>query len=197
MTPETVTYDIDPIIQKRMPIRLVRDGAPPPGLAVAGIEPDARMVTIVGPQSIINKVFEVTGVVVLPASATDDVDVDVSLVPLDDEGEPVEAVRIVPKVISAHVDFARSLSRKVVSVKPALEGEVAPGYTLAEIRVEPSRVELAGTSAALETVASLVTEPVSVAGLTETTEKVAALVLPEGVTVTNRMVTVRLVIKQQ
>ena len=188
VTPETVTFTIDPIIQKRMPLRLIRTGAPPAGLTVASIEPDTRMVTIIGPQSIVKTVTETVGTVQVPNMATGDLDIDVTLLPVNEDGESVEDVRVVPKVISAHVNFARSLSRK---------GAVASGYTLSDIRVEPSRVELAGTSAALDAVTTLSTEPIPVVGLTEQTERTVALVLPEGVTVTNKMVTVRLLIKKQ
>ena len=197
VTPETVTFTIDPIIQKRMPLRLIRTGAPPAGLTVASIEPDTRMVTIIGPQSIVKTVTETVGTVQVPNMATGDLDIDVTLLPVNEDGESVEDVRVVPKVISAHVNFARSLSRKVVDVKPTIEGAVASGYTLSDIRVEPSRVELAGTSAALDAVTTLSTEPIPVVGLTEQTERTVALVLPEGVTVTNKMVTVRLLIKKQ
>ena len=195
--PETVTFTIDPIIQKRMPLRLVRTGAPPSGLTVASIEPDTRMVTIVGPQSLIKTVAEVVGTVPVPSTATGDIDLDVSLTPVDEDGEHVEGIRVVPKEISAHVSFARSLSRKVVEVKPTIEGFVAAGYTLADSRVEPARIELAGASPALDALTSVATEPISVAGLTESATKSASLVLPEGVTVTNNMVTVYLVIKKQ
>ena len=197
VTPDTVAFTIDPIIQKRMPIRLVRIGAPPVGLTVAGIEPDTSMVTIIGPQSMIKHVSEIVGVVAIPGAATGDLDIDVSLFPVDEDGEAIDGIRVVPKEISAHVSFARSLSRKVVDVKPVVEGAVASGYTLSDIRVEPSRVELAGISSALDAMTTLSTEPIPVAGLTESTERTVALVLPEGVTVTNKMVTVRLVVKKQ
>lgn len=197
VTPDTVTFTIDPIIQKRMPIRLVRTGAPPVGLTVAGIEPDVAMVTIFGPQSEIRHVAEVVGTVAVPGVATGDLDIDVSLLPVDGDGEHIEGIRVVPKMISAHVSFARSLSRKVVDIKPTIEGAVASGYTLADIQVEPSRVELAGIRPALDAVTTLSTEPIPVAGLTDSTERTVALALPEGVTVTNKMVTVRLVVKKQ
>ena len=197
VTPDMVTFTIDPIIQKRMPIRLVRTGASPPGRTVAGIEPETSMVTIVGPQSVINTVSEVVGEVAVPSEASGDVDVDVSLYPTNEEGYALENVRVVPKLISAHVSFARSLSRKVVDVKPNIEGSVPSGYTLADIRVEPSRVELAGVSSELDAVTTLSTEPIPVAGLTETTERTVSLALPLGVTVTDKMVTVRLVVKKQ
>lgn len=195
--PETVTFTIDPIVQKRMPIRLVRIGSPPSGLTVSGIEPDTRMVTIVGPQSVIKNVSEVVGAVTVPSTANGDIDIDVSLTPVDEDGEHVEGIRVVPKEISAHVSFARSLSRKVVEVKPTIEGFVTAGYTLADIRVEPARIELAGASSTMDSLTSVATESIPVVGLEESTTRTVAVILPEGVTVTNKMVTVHLVIKRQ
>lgn len=197
IVPETVTFTIDPIIQKRMPIRLVRTGGAPPGMTVAGIEPDTNMVTIIGPQSVVNVASEVVGTVTVPSTATGDADVDVTLSVTDEDGEVLDSVRVVPKVISVRVSFARSLSRKVVDVKPTIEGSAAPGYTLADIRVEPARVELAGASSVLDAVTTLSTEPIPVVGLTEPTDRTVSLVLPEGVTVTNKMVKIHLEIRKQ
>ena len=196
VVPDTVNFTIDPIVQKRMPVRILRSGASPVGLTVAGIEPETSTVTVDGAQSAIITVSEVVGTVVVPRVVAGDTDIEVSLQPLDEDGDIVENVRIVPKVISVRMSFARSLARKVVDVKPAVEGAAASGYTIAEVRVEPSRIELAGTGEVLDAVTTLSTEPVSVAGLTESTNKTVALALPEGVTVTNKMVNVRIEVKK-
>ena len=196
VTPDSVTFTIDPIIQKRMAIRIVRSGASPEGLTVAGINPETHMVTVVGPQSVISTVAEVVGTATVPNAPAGDTDIEVTLQPMDEDGEVVEAVRVVPKVISVRMSFARSLARKVVDVKPSVEGAAASGYTIADVRVEPSRIELAGTGAALDAVTTLATEPISVAGLTESTNRTVSLVLPEGVTVTNKLVTVRIEVRK-
>ncbi len=196
VTPDLVKFTIDPIIQKRMGVRIVRSGDAPAGWTVAGIEPETNTVTVVGPQSIIGKVAEVVGTVVVTNAAAGDTDVDVSLLAVDEDGEVVEDVRIVPKVISARISFARSLARKVVGVKPVVEGAAASGYKVAEVSVEPSRVEITGMGAALDAVTTLSTEPISVAGLTESTNRTVSLALPEGVTVTNKMVNVRIEVKK-
>ena len=179
VTPDLVKFTIDPIVQKRMGVRIVRSGEAPAGWTVAGIDPETRTVTVV-----------------VSNATAGDADIEVSLQAVDEDGDVVESVRIVPKVISARVRYARSLARKVVDVKPTVEGTVAPGYTISEIRVEPARVELAGTGAALDAVTTLSTEPISAADLTESTSRMVSLVLPEGVTVTNKMVNVRIEVKK-
>lgn len=196
VTPDLVKFTIDPIVQKRMGVRIVRSGEAPAGWTVAGIDPETRTVTVVGPQSVVATVAEVVGTVVVSNATAGDADIEVSLQAVDEDGEVVESVRIVPKVISARVRYARSLARKVVDVKPTVEGTAAPGYTISEIRVEPARVELAGTGAALDAVTTLSTEPISAADLTESTSRTVSLVLPEGVTVTNKMVNVRIEVKK-
>ena len=180
VTPDLVKFTIDPIVQKRMGVRIVRSGEAPAGWTVAGIDPETRTVTVVGPQSVVATVAEVVGTVVVSNATAGDADIEVSLQAVDEDGEVVESVRIVPKVISARVRYARSLARKVVDVKPTVEGTAAPGYTISEIRVEPARVELAGTGAALDAVTTLSTEPISAADLTESTSRTVSLVLPEG-----------------
>ncbi len=197
ISPDVVNFTIDPIIQKRMPVRIVRSGKSPDGLTVSGIEPDTRTVTVVGPQSVLERVAEVVGVVYVPGDAAGDVDVEAEILAVDEDGEVVERARVVPKLISAHISFARSLSRKVVEVKPVTNGTVAEGYVLGEVRSDPARVELAGSVADIEKITSLSTEPVFIAGLKESAERSVSLVLPEGVTVTNKNVTVHVEIKEK
>ncbi len=201
VTPDTVGVNLDPIVQKRMPVRLHRTGNPPEGLTVASIEPDTRMVTLVGTQSAIALVDEVVGSVNVPSTVSSDADMDmdieVSMYPVDKDGEVVENIRVVPREITAHVSFARGLSRKIVDVKPVVEGTPAEGYSLGTVRIEPARIEIAGTTQILDGISAISTEPIAAAGLTETVNHTAALVLPEGVTVTNKIVKVYIEIKKK
>ena len=188
--PDAVTLTIDPIIQKRFEISLNRTGAPANGFTVANIEPDLRSVTVIGPQSVVSTVSKVLGMVVIPKTAKGDIDINVSLWALDENGDEVYGVRIIPQEITAHVSLARSLTRKVVDVKPTVNGTVSSGHTISEIKVTPARVELAGMEEALGSVNYISTESVSVEGISESVDRVVSLVVPEGITVTNKKVIV-------
>lgn len=71
-------------------------------------------------------------------------------------------------------------SRKEVSVKPDIQGQPADGFALAEVRVVPDRVWLAGAKSHVMRVAEVVTEPVDVTGLREGKQVAARLILGGG-----------------
>ena len=197
VTPDTVTITLDPIVEKRIPIRLSRKGASPQGMTVDSITPDTRVATLVGPQSAVARVDEVVGVVQIPREATGDADVEVTLTTEDTDDQPVESVRVVPQVIMAHVGFAPGISRKVIDVKPVFEGAVGAGYAVTGVKVEPSRIEAAGTGSALSSISALNTEAIPVSELTATTQRSARLMLPDGVSVANATVTVTIEIEKK
>lgn len=198
VTPEQVTVTIDPMSEKRVPVRLVRAGMPPAGMTVAGMTPDADTVMVIGPRSMVEQVEQAVGAVVFPSAATDDAHVDVTLRAFDAEGQEVGEVRIAPQAVTAQVTFARGLARKVVEVKPVLMGEAGAEYAVAGVRAEPARIEIAGESETIAGVTSLSTEPIPLSGMIETAQMQmqVPLALPEGVTVTNRMVTVTVEVRK-
>jgi len=71
-------------------------------------------------------------------------------------------------------------SRKEVSVSADIQGEPGEGFALAEVRVVPDRVWLAGAKSHVMRVAEVQTEPIDVAGLQESQEVQARLILGGG-----------------
>ncbi len=87
--------------------------------------------------------------------------------------------------------------RKEVSVKADIQGEPAEGFELAEVRVVPARVWLAGAHSHVMRVAEVQTEPIEVAELRESEEREAHLLLGGGTVwmEEEKPVTVQLVIE--
>ena len=71
-------------------------------------------------------------------------------------------------------------SRKEVSVVVDIQGDAAEGFALAEVRVVPDRVWLAGAKSHVMRVADVQTEPIDVSGLRESEERQASLILGGG-----------------
>ena len=67
--------------------------------------------------------------------------------------------------------------RKEVSVLADIQGDVAEGYELAEVRVVPDRVWLAGARTQVMKLAEVGTEPVDIDGLAESEERSVRLIL--------------------
>jgi len=70
--------------------------------------------------------------------------------------------------------------RKAVGVRADLEGEPAPGYHVAGIFVQPSRVWLAGARSQVMRLTEVVTEPIDITGLTASQVKEVRLFLGGG-----------------
>jgi YbbR domain-containing protein len=86
-------------------------------------------------------------------------------------------VRVVSRSPAAiEVDFERR-GRKAVTVRPDVSGEVAPGYALGTIEVEPPRVWLAGARAEVLRMGEVTTEPIDVTGLQAPLERKVRLVV--------------------
>lgn len=190
LKPEYVDVLIDPLIQKRRSLRIIPSGTVGPGFTVSRMAPETDSVFIDGPETVVNSVTQVIGYVPLSGDRTTDFDVRVPLSAMDEDGRSVSDVTLTPEDVSVHVQLARGLSKKVVDIKPVFEGTPAAGYAVTESRAEPARLEIAGDAATLEKITALETEPISIAGLSASARRVVNLALPDGVTVTNRTVTV-------
>ncbi|MDP1572505.1 MAG: CdaR family protein [Vicinamibacterales bacterium] len=74
----------------------------------------------------------------------------------------VEVLQVAPSTLP--IEFETSGVR-VVPVRPAIEGEPAPGYEVVGVVAEPATVDVVGPESALARLTDAITEPVSVAGL--------------------------------
>lgn len=88
----------------------------------------------------------------------------------------VRAVSRSPAAIE--VDFERR-GRKAVGVRAAVQGDVAQGYRLGSIEVDPPRIWLAGARAEVMRLNEVATEPIDLTGLQAPFERKVRLVLVE------------------
>ena len=77
----------------------------------------------------------------------------------------VEVVLVTPSSLA--ITFEPSASKQV-AVSPIVEGEPAEGFEVRKVTAEPAVVVVSGPTTAVRATAEAITEPVSVAGATET-----------------------------
>ena len=94
------------------------------------------------------------------------------------------------------MQLARGLTKKVVNIKAVTAGEMHRGLVLSGVKVDPVKIEIAGPEETLAQITSVDTEPVNLADLGKSTSRKVQLKLPEGITVTNKEVTVYLEIRK-
>ena len=97
----------------------------------------------------------------------------------------VRVLNVLPARLDIELD---RLLRRTVTLAPVTRGELAPGFKLGKIRVEPDRIELSGPARALRGLAEVSTQPVDLAGLREDASFEVGLALPRGQVTTSRTV---------
>jgi YbbR domain-containing protein len=174
--PEEVTVILDRVETKEVPVRVDR-GEVPPGLEAGDPVLSAREVTARGAASLLRQVDRARASVSIQPSGID-VNDQVTLVPVDVNGEPVLSVELDPSSVTVQIDVEAIETTKTVPVRPALTGAPAAGYELGTISVSPPAVTLLGMPDVLSQVDEVTLSSLSVAGATSSLELDAEYVLP-------------------
>ena len=195
-SPDVVTVTVEKIVQRQVKVDLIVTGASAQGTTVAKVEQNVSSVTVEGPKSSVDEVARVIGYVGLSGNK-EDFNISVPLTAVNSDGREVEDVRVTPKSAEASVQLARGLSKKVVEIKPVFSGELPAGYVLDRVRIDPSKIEIAGASTILDSLTAIDTEKIPLATETKSFHMEVQLELPEGVTVTNKKVNVNIDIAEK
>ena len=98
--------------------------------------------------------------------------------------------------MQADVQLARGLTKKVVKIKALTKGSLPKGLVMSGVKVDPVKIEIAGSDEVLSQITAVETEELDLGTADKSTSRKVQLKLPEGVTVTNKEVTVYLDIKK-
>ena len=192
--PETVSVTLDKIVRRSVRIDLIVTGSASAGYTVGKISQSANTTVIEGPESRIAEVDRVIGYVGLSGNR-DDFTLQVSLTPINSDGKAVDDVELLARTVEVSVQLARGLTRKIVSIHPVLDDVLPEGFTLGEVQVEPTKIEIAGDAALISKVASIDTEKIVISDMKESGKKTVHLAIPNGVAISNREVTVTVELK--
>ena len=192
--PETVSVTLDKIVRRSVRIDLIVTGSASAGYTVGKISQSANTTVIEGPESRVAEVDRVIGYVGLSGNR-DDFTLQVPLTPINSDGKAVDDVELLARTVEVSVQLARGLTRKIVSVHPVLDDVLPEGFTLGEVQVEPTKIEIAGDAALISKVASIDTEKIVISDMKESGKKIVHLAIPNGVAISNREVTVTVELK--
>ena len=88
----------------------------------------------------------------------------------------VEVVGVDPPAITLELERQET---RVVPVQPVIEGEPAPGFVVAEVRVIPAQYTVQGPESLLLALDSLATSPISIEGAAGPVETMTQPILPD------------------
>lgn len=191
--PDVITVTADRVVSKQARVDLIVTGVAANGYTVGKIEPSQQNVLVQGPETLIEQVSRVIGYVGLVGNDKD-FSLDIPLSAVDNDGRAVANVTVVPQSIKADIQIARGLSKKVVSIKPVFSGEPVQGYVVDKVKLDPSKIEIAGESDKLDKVTTIYTEKIDLSTRSKPFSSEAVLDIPEGITVTNKNVNIQIFI---
>ena len=178
-TPTTAAVALDKLAQRPLSVE-VQTGKVPDGLAIDTPRVSAETVTASGPQSQLGRVARAVARVQIFESGIDVRQPQVELVPEDVDGQEVASVELTPATVSVEIDVHAVETSKTVPIRPVLSGTPGTGSEVGSVTVEPAVVTIFGLPRALESVDEIATEPISIAGASQTLKRDATLVLPGG-----------------
>jgi YbbR domain-containing protein len=181
--PGAVNIRLESLVANQIPIKVdVMDSVPVGFLARSPIFSPITA-TVSGPSSVVNQVSHAIGEVYL-RGARETVNRSVSLSARNANGDLVSRVAIDPSKLDIVVPIEQRFGYRDVSVRVRIQGEVASGYWISNITVEPSTLTVVGGPSALKNLPGFVeTSPVDVTDATNDIVERVALVLPQGVSV--------------
>jgi YbbR domain-containing protein len=178
-TPARVTVQLDELITRDdVPVQ-IDYGTPPDGFEVGTVVIDPPTVSVSGPASVVDQVAAVHGDVLIQATGLS-VDQDVLLTPIDQVGNTVSPINVVPRTARVTIPVFENRKSRTVPVRPVITGSPAAGFEVASIVVEPTAVTIEGGAEQLSELAEADTDPVSVTGASSTVNMTVGLDLPAG-----------------
>lgn len=178
-TPKIVPVQIDELGTKPRVRVIVDTGIVPEGLQIGTPALDVREVDATGPESQLSRLDHAVARVVVQESGID-VEAQVPLVPVDIDGQTLDAVDLAPANVSVSIDVQTLETSKTVPITPVLAGSPASGYEVGSVSIVPAIATLRGTPDVLAAITEVRTEAVSVAQATETVAAAPGIVVPDG-----------------
>lgn len=141
--PEYVTLELAVEAERTVPVRVQLEGEPTLGYLVRGLVVVPRQVMVSGPRPYVDQVVE-AGARISVQDANTGIEQEFRLQIRDSEGQPVPYVSLTPEVVNVRIPIELSSYYRILAVKVVPEGQVAPGYRITDISVEPPSVTVFG-----------------------------------------------------
>ena len=179
--PSTLVVYLEPMAQAEVLVRVRLEGNTPLGYIARPPESETLTVTVSGPASLVAQVVEARAVVSVEGRRAD-VDGEFDLRPYDAQGKEVPYITLTPSRINIHITVEQLSGFRDLAVTARLTGQVASGYRISSITVDPPIVTVYGAPEVISQIPGyLETVPLDLENTKESLEVRLPLVAPEGV----------------
>ncbi|MEA3376412.1 MAG: CdaR family protein [Chloroflexota bacterium] len=166
--PQVVTIELDAKASEVVRVRIDTEGRPAVGYVVRTQTVEPREVTVTGPRSYVTQVVDVYGSLSIQGAEAD-VEEALTVQPRDEQGNSVPHVALTPERVDVRLPIEPSGYHATLAVRAVLTGEVASGYRITDIAINPPTVTVFGNPDDLEALEQgfIETKPVVVEGADE------------------------------
>lgn len=177
--PRFVDVQLDSIVSRTVPVTVER-GVAPEGLVLGPPQVEPAAVLLRAASTDLAAVHRVVARIAVDGSGLN-IDRTVDLEVVDEAGDLVSGVEVMPEEVRVRIDVARDIAYAVVPVVVDVVGAPAEGFRVAGLTVDPATVTVSGEAPAVERLGSIVTEPVDVGGSAADLTQVVDLILPPAI----------------
>lgn len=180
-SPELVKVTLEPQERRNVPVCVDKVDVPPPGFTLEEpVVTDPAEVTISGPRRNIDLV-ECAAAVLRLTGLTVSVSNQAPLEPRDAAGRPIGGVSVQPPTATVNARIRQELFPRQVVIDVRMQGRPAPGYTVANVRVDPPLASIVGPLESVSGLNSIPTEVIDIEGAKSDIVRAVALEIPPGV----------------
>ncbi|MFA5523881.1 MAG: CdaR family protein [Tissierellales bacterium] len=177
VSPQYIQLKLDSIITKEFKIALRTTGKPENGhtQGVGDVRPST--VLIKGPRTWVNSIDDVVATLDL-TNVNTDIKTSRPVRVLNDKGEEVRNIQKEPGTVEITVPI---LGTKNIPVMPRVKGTPLEGYSITDIQINPSSINVKGRKEIIKDIEFFETEPIDVEAINKTMEVPIKIVLPRGI----------------
>jgi YbbR domain-containing protein len=161
--PKKVTVRLEPLAQATVPVQLRITGNLPDGYVLRSQTVTPDQVSVTGEQDLVQTITQAAVMTNLDG-VNGNVTQDVAPALLNDKGQPVTGVQFSPDTVRVSLEIDRQIGVKTVPVRVVTQGQVASGYWLSSLSVNPQTMTITGGPAALGQVEYIDLPPLDLSG---------------------------------
>lgn len=180
--PAAVTIVVEQKLTREVPVEIVYSGSAPEGFLVdqENAVLDYSFVSVVGPSSVVEQIDHARIEVDLE-NQTESISQNYRYTLCDEADNPVDVAMVTTNVAEVHLDLRIQRFEEIPLVLTINYGGGAESHTT-NISVEPKTIKVSGSEVLLANLTELNLGTIDLAAITEDTEQMFPINLPEGVT---------------
>ncbi|HOC07906.1 MAG: hypothetical protein GXY97_04715 [Clostridiales bacterium] len=175
--PKTIKVNMEQISSIQVPVTLVTEGKPMEGYTALPPVITPGEVLVNGPESVLGSVRVLTAVMKLSGASADLREV-LAVKAVDADNNSIAGVTVNPGTVEVTIPIRKT---KTVRIEPVMVGQPAADWEITETSLSRDTILIYGEETVLQTIDSIRTEPVSLAGMDKNTSISVGLIMPEGV----------------